>query len=1099
METERLEAVFTSNTTQALRAARELDAAHTTLDKNLTKAKGLDKLTADSKKAGDSATKTGKGLKDLSASTVKVEHDSDKASRKIRGMAGEMDHAKKAGSGLFATLKNGFSMGGGGIFGTSGGIIPGLANISSIIRGIPQIGQLAHAIVSPLTDAAEEGVRLNMRLEQAEIGFTAVAGSADKAHEHLMKLQAFGVKSPFRFEGLLDASQLMTTFGFDLKDQIPLLTTWGNAIASSGDLSAENVRSVVTAFGQMRMAGRLNAQDMNQLTSANIPGWELLAKAMGKTVAVTRKLSEEGKLNGEAAVEAITAMMAQELRFKGRMGELQKTTAGRLSAALDTIQIAQGTAMQGTTANFGKLLQDFLDNPDLLPNLSARINSVLTPISGLIETGVKTILGGGITTGLVDGLQFGKDAVKKAVIDMAGDSIIGSFKSMLGIGSPSTVFIGFGINSAEGYRDGILSGLNTVSGEIMGGFNDVLDQVEALMQSRNKRLLVNQEKAKSNLERLTQREPDFLQKLISGSRTRGINPDHLLNVMAVETAGSFNPAAKNPTSSASGLIQFMADTALKLGTTTAELRRMSATSQLDYVFKYFDDFLRRGKDLSTQGALYAAVGAGKVGANDDAVLMRRGQRGYAGNAPTWDRNMDGFIRQGEMAFAAVAKLGAGVNFTVNGQAVTATNPVPVVFASVPGSAGLSDRLGGWQNTPKRVSRTQTAGPSAPPPDLSGNVFSGPQLLEQVDTDSSKIKVTVRELLPMFSEIEGYLKNSSADATIIEKALKGPGDYRAMVMALGTVQGQLQSIRDQLISTGDLFTQIFVSFPESVGGIFGDALNQADGSIQGFLSGLRQNFLTTFQQIAADIVRNQITRATGELLQGLVGSPVLDDKNKPTGEISGGVSWVRSILGFLGVDVGGKSGADAIENTATNANTTATLANTVALTSLATAMTANSIAGAAGGGGRGILGSIFSAVISGVLGGIGGGFGGGGPGGPFGLGPLGSHPPTFGSGGPFGLGPLGSRASGGPVTAGLPYMVHQDELIVPGGDAHVFNKQQTAQMLSGGSGRGGGHFTLNLTQVIHAPNGRVAPESAEQAAMKTVAAVSRFTQQRGGNI
>src|SRR4051812_16922228 len=36
-----------------------------------------------------------------------------------------------------------------------GGFLPGLAQISQVIQGIPQIGHLAGALVSPLTDAAE--------------------------------------------------------------------------------------------------------------------------------------------------------------------------------------------------------------------------------------------------------------------------------------------------------------------------------------------------------------------------------------------------------------------------------------------------------------------------------------------------------------------------------------------------------------------------------------------------------------------------------------------------------------------------------------------------------------------------------------------------------------------------------------------------------------------------------------------------------------------------------------------------------------------------------------------------------------------------------
>jgi hypothetical protein len=66
----------------------------------------------------------------------------------------------------------------------------------------------------------------------------------------------------------------------------------------------------------------------------------------------------------------------------------------------------------------------------------------------------------------------------------------------------------------------------------------------------------------------------------------GIPFEWLCNLINFETAKTFSPAIKNPSSSASGLIQFMAATARDLGTTTALLRAMTFQEQLVYVEKY---------------------------------------------------------------------------------------------------------------------------------------------------------------------------------------------------------------------------------------------------------------------------------------------------------------------------------------------------------------------------------------------------------------------------------------------------------------------------------------------------------------------------------
>ena len=66
-----------------------------------------------------------------------------------------------------------------------------------------------------------------------------------------------------------------------------------------------------------------------------------------------------------------------------------------------------------------------------------------------------------------------------------------------------------------------------------------------------------------------------------------IEPDWLAGVMNFETGGTFSATAYNPNGGATGLIQFMPDTAVYLGTTTAALRLMTRTQQLFYVEKYF--------------------------------------------------------------------------------------------------------------------------------------------------------------------------------------------------------------------------------------------------------------------------------------------------------------------------------------------------------------------------------------------------------------------------------------------------------------------------------------------------------------------------------
>lgn len=102
-------------------------------------------------------------------------------------------------------------------------------------------------------------------------------------------------------------------------------------------------------------------------------------------------------------------------------------------------------------------------------------------------------------------------------------------------------------------------------------------------------------------------EPTFASKIVEVAGNVGASPGDLANLIDFETGHTFNPAQKNlEGSSGTGLIQFMASTATKLGTTTAELAQMSQVEQMAYVEKYLQGHVG-AIDLSTPEGLSAAV------------------------------------------------------------------------------------------------------------------------------------------------------------------------------------------------------------------------------------------------------------------------------------------------------------------------------------------------------------------------------------------------------------------------------------------------------------------------------------------------------------
>lgn len=141
--------------------------------------------------------------------------------------------------------------------------------------------------------------------------------------------------------------------------------------------------------------------------------------------------------------------------------------------------------------------------------------------------------------------------------------------------------------------------------------------------------------------------PEFLRAVEGVAQRTGAQPEHLMAVMSFETGGSFAAGETNRAGSgATGLIQFMPDTATGFGTSTAELAQMTPVQQLPYVERYLDQ--HHGRIGSLEG-LYTSVLAGHpTGPGED--LWVRGDREYPQNAGL-DLNRDGRITSDEAATA----------------------------------------------------------------------------------------------------------------------------------------------------------------------------------------------------------------------------------------------------------------------------------------------------------------------------------------------------------------------------------------------------------------------------------------------------------------
>ncbi len=159
--------------------------------------------------------------------------------------------------------------------------------------------------------------------------------------------------------------------------------------------------------------------------------------------------------------------------------------------------------------------------------------------------------------------------------------------------------------------------------------------------------------------------PTFRERVRWIATTLKMDANFIMACIAWESGESFAPDKKNMAGSgATGLIQFMPTTAVKLGTTTAKLAAMTAEDQLNFVYKYFLDAIKRHGPLVTLEDVYMSIlWPAAIGQQSGYVLFDKGKQptAFRQNAGL-DIDKNGQITKYEAAAHVREKLEKGLKY-----------------------------------------------------------------------------------------------------------------------------------------------------------------------------------------------------------------------------------------------------------------------------------------------------------------------------------------------------------------------------------------------------------------------------------------------------
>ena len=263
--------------------------------------KKLKKLEKELNKTEKAAKKTGKGTEKAAKGTTKLGRAAAKTSKKIKHL--------HTGLSKTSALMAGFA---GGI--AAGAFAAISANVGAGIKSL---------------------VAYNAKIETTRIAFESLSGSAKFATDHIKELQTFSTQNALPFDSLLTVSQRLQGAGVQGEKVTEILKDIGNVAAATGEISSDRLNGIATALTQIIGKGKLSAEEMEQLAERGVPAWKLLSESIGKSVAVTRKMAETGKLTAKDILKAF-----KNSKWGDALAKQAKTGAGAMIAIKNSIQIS---------------------------------------------------------------------------------------------------------------------------------------------------------------------------------------------------------------------------------------------------------------------------------------------------------------------------------------------------------------------------------------------------------------------------------------------------------------------------------------------------------------------------------------------------------------------------------------------------------------------------------------------------------------------------------------------------------------------------------------------------------------------------------------
>lgn len=211
----------------------------------------------------------------------------------------------------------------------------------------------------------DTGIGFHEFTQNTQVALTTLLGTDAAAKDFLATILDFAKTTPYAFTDLTTQAQKLITYGFQTEQIVPILTAVGDAATGMGK-GVEGIDNIVRSLGQINTKGRLQSEELLQLSENGVNGLKILANQAGMTTIEYQKLITKGLIPAETAIAGIVTGMeegtngvnGQTAAFGGLMEKIKGS--GGITATLDSAKTGFRNAAAAVTDSLVPAYTGFL-------------------------------------------------------------------------------------------------------------------------------------------------------------------------------------------------------------------------------------------------------------------------------------------------------------------------------------------------------------------------------------------------------------------------------------------------------------------------------------------------------------------------------------------------------------------------------------------------------------------------------------------------------------------------------------------------------------------------------------------------------------------